>query len=311
VNRRLPSAYRLSQEVARALELRLPLVALESTVITHGLPYPENQAAATGMMEEIRKKDVIPAIVGVLDGTILIGLVGDQLERLAKGVEMNKVSTRDFAVMIARKWSGGTTVAGTMVAAYTAGISVFSTGGIGGVHRDNPHDVSVDLHQLAQTPMIVVCAGAKAILDLPATLERLETFSIPVVGYQTEEFPAFYSTNSGLRTSCRADTPQEVIEIAKAHWSLGRSSAILVVVPPPEEVAIPNKVVMDAIESALKDADEKRIRGKEVTPFLLQRVNEITEGKSLRANLGLLHRNAQVGAEIAQELMKGARRYQV
>jgi pseudouridine-5'-phosphate glycosidase len=300
MNHKLSPAYRLSAEVGRALEKKLPIVALESTVITHGLPYPQNLALAQDMEEEVRQRDVVPATIAVLDGKVCVGLQTEQLERLAQGGEMHKVSTRDFATAISKRLSGGTTVAGTMLVAHTAGIGVFATGGIGGVHRQSPFDISADLPQLARTPMIVVCAGAKAILDLPATLEYLETFAVPVVGYQTDDFPAFYSRSSGLKASARADSPAEVVSLARAHWEMGLRSAVLVVVSPPEDVALPIERVESEIERALQEMESHRIRGQQVTPFLLQRVSELTGGASLQANLGLLKNNARLAAEIAR-----------
>ena len=316
MDRKLASTYHISREVARALDLGLPLVALESAVITHGLPDAENFAAAQELEKEVREREVIPATVAMLDGKIRVGLTSDELRRLAKSSDMHKISVRDFATAIAKKWSGGTTVAGTMLAAHTVGIQVLATGGIGGVHRHPSYDISADLPQLASTPMVVVCAGAKAILDLPATLEYLETFSVPVVGYQTNEFPAFYSIESGCKTSARADTPQEVVQIAKAHWSVGdpargyRRSAVLVVAPPPDDAALPAEVAEEAVQLAIREAKRKRISGQEVTPFLLKRVNEITGGASLRANLSLLRNNARLAAEIALQFTPGPRKLQ-
>lgn len=275
------------------------MVALESTVITHGLPYPENATLAQDMESQVRGSGCVPATIAVLDGLIHVGLDAFQLDRIATAQGLEKISARDFAGVVSRGGSGGTTVAGTLVAARAAGIRVFATGGIGGVHREPPMDVSADLTHLASIPMIVVCAGAKAILDLPATLEYLETHSVPVVGYQTAEFPAFYSRNSGLAVSVRASSPEQVLMIASAHWALGMSSAVLVVVPPPEEVAIPRRDIQGTIDQALREMGELRLRGQQVTPFLLQRVNELTGGASLRANLGLLRRNAQVAGQIA------------
>lgn len=301
----LDAFYRLSDEIRRALEKNLPIVALESTVITHGLPYPDNLALARDMEDEIRQRGAIPATIAVLDGFIHVGLQEEQFDLLARGQGMYKISTRDFAPAISKGRSGGTTVAGTMLAAHTAGIRVFATGGIGGVHRQPIYDVSADLPELARTPMIVVCAGAKAILDLPATLEYLETYAVPVVGYQTDEFPAFYSRSSGLKASLRLDSPEEIAVLAKKHWALGMSSAILVAAPLPEDVALPAASVAGAIEQALQECEEKRVRGQQVTPFLLQRVTELTGGASLRANLGLLKNNARLGAEIARALVKG------
>ncbi len=294
--------------------MQLPVVALESTVITHGLPYPQNKQLAEDMENEVRRLSVVPATIAVVDGKVHIGVQPPDLERLARGESVHKISSRDFAPAIAQKWDGGTTVAGTMLAAQAAGIRVFATGGIGGVHRRigvgtsaAPMDISADLPQLARTPMIVVCAGAKAILDLEATLEYLETFAVPVVGYETGDFPAFYSRSSGLKASARADSPEEVVEIARAHWEMGMQSAVLVTVPPPEDVALSHEDVDGAIEQALQDAAHQNVRGQEVTPFLLQRMTEITSGASLQANLGLLRNNARVAAVIARHLSKGRR----
>jgi pseudouridine-5'-phosphate glycosidase len=314
LNKKLPSFYHFSEEVARALSMQLPVVALESTVITHGLPYPQNKQLAEDMENEVRNHSVVPVTIAVVAGQVHIGVQPPDLERLARGEAVHKISSRDYGPAIAKKWDGGTTVAGTMLAAQAAGIQVFATGGIGGVHRQvsgqSPAvsmDISADLPQLARTPMIVVCAGAKAILDLEATLEYLETFAVPVVGYGTDEFPAFYSRSSGLMASVRADTPQEVVAIARAHWEMGMQSAVLVTLPPPEDVALPREHVDDAIEQALQDAARQNVRGQAVTPFLLQRMTEITSGASLQANLGLLRNNARLAAEIARHLVKGRR----
>jgi pseudouridine-5'-phosphate glycosidase len=221
---------------------------------------------------------------------------------------MYKISVRDFAPAVAFKRSGGTTVAGTLLAAHKAGLRVFATGGIGGVHRLAPggtgvsSDVSTDLTQLAHTPMVVVCAGAKAILNLPATLELLETLGVPVVGYQTSEFPAFYSTSSGLPVSVRVESAEQAAQIARAHWQLGMESAVLVTVPPPSEAALPRETVEGAIETALRELQAQSIHGQAVSPYLLRRVSELTEGNSLRANLALLLNNARVAAQIAKAI---------
>jgi pseudouridine-5'-phosphate glycosidase len=308
----LPPFFSLSAEVIRAMALNLPLVALESTVITHGLPAPQNLNLAKNMEAEVRAHGAVPATVGVIDGTVCIGLNGAQLERLAEGRGgMVKISTRDFAPAVAQGLSGGTTVAGTMVAASTAGIRVFATGGIGGVHRQLPHetrfamDISTDLTILAQVPMIVVCAGAKAILDLPATLEYLETAGVPVVGFQTDDFPAFYSRSSGLPTSATAETPGDIAHLARLHWELGFHSAILVANPPPVESALSNEVVEKAVEQAMHEAHAANIHGQQVTPFLLERVSELTHGSSLAANLDLLLNNARLAADVARQMLVG------
>jgi pseudouridine-5'-phosphate glycosidase len=297
-------------EIVRALNIGLPVVALESTVITHGLPYPQNVMLASDMETEVRDEQAVPATIAVLDGRIRVGLSPDEVKRLGHDQNVHKISTRDFAPAIAQGWDGGTTVAATILAAHRVGIQVFATGGIGGVHRTAGvpagfnHDVSADLPTLAQIPMIVVCAGAKAILDLPATLEYLETFAVPVVGYGTDKFPAFYSPDSGLPVSVRADTPGEVASIARAHWELGMPGAVLVVQPPPQEVAMPLEAVNAAIEQALYEAGISGLRGQAVTPFLLERVADLTHGSSLQANLGLLRNNARLAAKIARQFQK-------
>lgn len=298
----VPPALVFSKEVARARQGGEPIVALESTVITHGLPHPENLALAKDMEAEVKKEGAIPATIAILKGKVHVGLSGEQLAQLAEGESFRKVSVRDFAPAIAKGEGGGTTVAGTLLVAEKAGIRVMATGGIGGVHRGGSSDVSTDLTQLARSPSIAVCAGAKAILDLPATLERLETLGVPVIGYQTEEFPAFYSRESELPVTARAESPAEVVEMAEAHWSMGLRSALLVVVPPPEEVALPAKEIEGAIEKAVAEAEERGIRGQALTPFLLARVSELSGKKSLRANLGLLKNNARMAAQIAVQL---------
>ncbi|MBL8098842.1 MAG: pseudouridine-5'-phosphate glycosidase [Anaerolineales bacterium] len=292
----------LATEVARAINIGLPIVALESTVITHGLPKPQNIDLARDMEKTIRDFGATPATIALLDGKIRIGLTDEELVRLADSDSSLKVSHRDFATAITKKQNGGTTVAGTMLAANMAGIKVFATGGIGGVHKESSFDVSTDLHSLAEIPTIVVCAGAKSILDLPATLETLETLGVPVVGYQTDEFPAFYSRESGLNVSARLDSPKEIAEFAKAHWSLGLRSGILVTNPIPETESIPKSKMEPMIEKASKEAIEQGIHGQALTPFLLNRINELSKGKSLKANLALLLNNARLAAEIAKEM---------
>jgi pseudouridine-5'-phosphate glycosidase len=302
LNGLLPAVYRLDPQVARARQMNSPIVALETTVVTHGLPHPQNLELARDMAEQVRAGGAVPATIGVLDGRILIGMSQQELEKLEQAEPLHKISRRDFATAIAKGESGGTTVAGTLIAAHAAGIRVFATGGIGGVHRQTPFDVSTDLRELSHRPLVVVCAGAKAILDLPGTLEYLETLGVPVVGYQTDEFPAFYARSSGLPVSVRADSPDEVVALAEAHWNFGLGSAILVVVPPPEESALPADQMDTAITQALTEAQEKKIRGQGVTPFLLARVSELTGQASLRANLDLLLNNARVAAQIAVTL---------
>jgi pseudouridine-5'-phosphate glycosidase len=295
----LPSSLVLGYEVARAVRAGLPLVALESAVITHGLPRPENLQLAQALEQAVRDQRVTPATVGLLDGKVHVGLTTQQLDRLANQDGARKISRRDFGIALSRKENGGTTVASTLFAARAAGIRVFATGGIGGVHRNAPFDVSADLPELGRSPLVVVCAGAKAILDLPATMEVLETLGVAILGYGTDEFPAFYSRESGLPVNVRVDSPEEVARIARAQWELGLESALLVVQPPPEEVALPAEQVEGLIQRALEEADQHKISGAAVTPFLLDRVNQLSGGASLQANLALLRNNARLAAEIA------------
>lgn len=297
-----------SNEVKRAMNISLPIVALESTVLTHGLPRPQNLQLAHDMERTIREQGATPATVGFLDGYLHVGLTEGELDRLANEKSAYKVGPRDFATVITQEACGGTTVAGTMFACKQANIKVFATGGIGGVHRESSFDVSADLQTLGTIPMIVVCAGAKAILDLPATLEYLETMSVPVIGYGTHEFPAFYSRESGLRVGLRLDSPGEIAEFAKAHWSMGLQSAILVANPIPAREAIPRVELEPFIEAASEEARQQGIHGQELTPFLLQRISALTQGRSLRANLSLLLDNARLAAQIAKALRAFERR---
>lgn len=289
-------------EIRAALEGGAPVVALESTVIAHGLPWPENLALGQELESIVRAGGAVPATVAVLDGVMRVGLEEAELEVLARGSGVEKLSRRNLAAAVATGQTGATTVSATMLIARAAGIRVFATGGIGGVHRGDRSDVSADLPELARTPMIVVCAGAKAILDLPATLEWLETWGVPVVGYQTSEFPAFFSRSSGLPLETRADSPAEVAAIARAAWRNGLTSAVLVTVPCPESVAVPPERIDHAITEALRDAERAGIRGRAVTPFLLKRVSELTGGESRAANLALLRNNAAIAAETAKSL---------
>lgn len=281
---------------------KMPFVALESTVITHGLPRPENLNLALNMEKTIQAHGAKPATIAVLDGKVQIGLTDLQLQKLANLDNTSKISRRDLASAIIKGRSGGTTVAGTMCIAHRAGIKVFATGGIGGVHDIGTLDISADLLTLADTQMIVVCAGAKAILDLPATMEYLETLSVPVVGYCTDEFPAFYCRQSGLPVSVRLDTPNEIISYAKTHWELGGHSAILVCQPLGYGEELPREQVDTAITQARREANQQQIHGQALTPFLLSRLNELTGGDTLRANLSLLTNNARLAAQIALTL---------
>jgi pseudouridylate synthase len=293
----------ISSEVQRALSLGMPVVALESTVITHGLPRPQNLSLAEGMEMEIRNEGATPATIGLLEGEIHVGMSPMEIDQLSTAPAPLKVSRRDFASALLKRAWGGTTVAGTMFAAQKAGIRVFATGGIGGVHREARFDVSTDLQALADTPMIVVCAGAKSILDLPATMEYLETMAVPVVGWQTNTFPAFFTPSSGLPVSTRVDTLEDLVEFSLTHWELGFKSAILVCQPIPAVAAMHPSEIEPAEHQASSEAIQKGIRGQALTPFLLQRVNELTRGKSLQANLSLLLNNAQLAAQISKELV--------
>ena len=291
----------LGQEAKVALKR---LVALESALISHGLPYPENMETAQAMEEIVREGGAIPATIGIIGGEPRVGLSREEMERLGRGSGVRKVSLRDLPVVVARRWDGGTTVSATLYLAHKAGIRVLATGGIGGVHRGEGWDLSADLFALAQIPLIVVCSGAKAILDLPATLEWLETSGVSVIGYGTGEFPAFYSRRSGLPLEQRVDTPQEVAEIAWARDELGLSTAILVTVPVPEEDEVPNSPVEEALARALEMAEDQGVRGAALTPFLLGRLNELTQGATLEANIALLKNNARVAARVAQVLVR-------
>ncbi len=299
----LPSSFVVSDEVKRALNLGRPIVALETTVVTHGLPSPYNLSLARDIEAAARDEGVIPATVAVLDGMIRVGLTDSELEEVANQSTM-KISRRDFAAAITKKATGGTTVAGTMFAAHKAGIKVFATGGIGGVHKEARFDVSPDMQALATTKMIVVCAGAKSILDLPATMEYLETMGVPVLGYGTDEFPAFFSRESGLKVSARVETPQEAAAFARAHWEVGMSSAVLVCLPLPKGDEIPRAEIDPIEEKASREAVRQKINGQALTPFLLQRVNELTSGRSMRANLALLLNNARLAAQIAKAMIE-------
>ncbi len=299
----LPAPFVVKDDVQRALKQNRPVVALESTVLTHGLPHPTNLALGRDMEAAVLADGATPATIGVLHGTVRVGLTDAELAELAQAAAAMKVSRRDFAAAVVKKASGGTTVAGTMFAADKVGIRVFATGGIGGVHREARFDVSPDLQALASTRMIVVCAGAKSILDLPSTLEMLETNGVPALGYGTDEFPAFFSRSSGFKTSARVDSPQEAADFARAHWELGMPSAVLVCRPISAEDEIPREEIDPVEEQASREAQERGIGGQALTPFLLQRVNELTDGKSMRANLSLLLGNARLAAQIAKAMI--------
>jgi pseudouridine-5'-phosphate glycosidase len=297
--------FRISDDVERAKRNGKPLVALESALITHGVPWPENLTIARAMEDAVKHNGAFPATIAVQEGQLRVGLSSSQLESLAESRDPHKLSLRDLGAAVARKWNGGTTVSATLYAAERAGIKVLATGGIGGVHRSPAYDISADLLQLRKSPLVVVCSGAKAILDLPATLEVLETLGIPVIGYQTDEFPAFYSAQSGLKVPLRAESPQQVAEIARAHWKLTFSTSVLVVVPPPAESALPHERMEALVAQALQQAEAEGVRGSALTPYLLAKLNALSGGESLKANLALLRNNAAVAAQIAAQIPEG------
>jgi pseudouridine-5'-phosphate glycosidase len=297
-----PEWLHVHPDVLDALEGGRPVVALESTVITHGLPRPVNLDLARRMEAEVISIGVQPATAALLDGVVRLGLSNEELERLALSPNVRKVSRRDLAVAAARRQSGGTTVAATIFIAHSVGIQVFATGGIGGVHRGASGDISADLPELARTPIAVVCSGAKAILDLPRTIEWLETASVPVIGWGTDEFPAFFSRSSGLPVSESLTTLAEIVAFLRSHWRMGIGSGVLICVPCPEEAATPREAIEEALAQAESEAHASGIIGNELTPFLLNRLAELSEGTTLRANLELLKNNAHVAATIAKAL---------
>ena len=298
------SALRVLSPVADAIAWGRPVVALESSVLAQGLPIPANRQAADRMTSAAARSGSIAAITGVVHGVCTLGLDHDELERFLAREGIRKVSARDLPVAVAQRADGATTVAASLAIASAAGATVFATGGIGGVHRDAPFDESADLDELARTPMVVVCAGAKSILDLPATLERLETLGVTVVGYGTSELPGFFTRSTGLPLPSRADSPREVADIHRAARLLGRPQATLVVQPPPENAALDPATVDHAVAQALEEARADGIRGGAVTPFLLAAVERATGGRSLEANLALLEENALLAGSIAAELSR-------
>lgn len=289
-------------EVAQAIAEGKPVVALESTIISHGMPYPQNVETALAVEKIIRENGAVPATIAILGGRLKAGLTEQEIEYLGKtGLQVTKASRRDLPVLVAQGKDGATTVTTTMMIAHMAGIPIFATGGIGGVHRgaETTMDISADLQELAQTDVTVVCAGAKAILDLKLTLEYLETHGVPVLGYQTEELPAFYTRTSGLRVDARVDSPAELAQIMKVHRALGLKSGILVTNPIPEADSMDAEKINAVIEQAIAEANAQGIHGKETTPFLLAKVKEITGGDSLEANIRLVFNNAKLAAQTA------------
>lgn len=291
--------FKYNPEVRSALNNNLPIVALESTVIAHGLPYPQNLETGKKLENIIRDNGAVPATIAVIEGEFCVGLDESQLAQLANGNNFRKISRRDLPIAAAKKLNCATTVATTMFIAHQAGIKVFATGGIGGVHRGNLPDVSADLPELAQTPMTVVCAGAKAILDLPATREWLETNGVCVLGWQCDEFPAFYSSKSGLSIDERIENADEAARIARTRDELKMKNSILITAPVPKRFEISNEIINQNLQLALSEAELKNIRGKEITPFLLSAMSKKSEGATLLANVALLENNAMIAAKIA------------
>ncbi len=294
----------ISQEVINALKNKLPLVALESTIISHGMPYPQNKETALKVEEIVRNNGAIPATIAILNGKIKVGLNHDEIDYLARsGKKIVKASRRDIPYLISKKIDGATTVASTMIAANLAGIKIFATGGIGGVHRgaSESFDISADLQELANTNVAVVCAGIKAILDLGLTLEYLETFGIPVLGYQTDELPAFYTQKSGHKVNFKMENPVEIAELLKSKWQLDLKGGVIIANPVPKDKELDFQIMNEAIKEALIEEKKLGIKGKESTPFLLGKVKEITKGLSLDANIELVFNNAKLAAQIAKE----------
>jgi len=296
----MTSVIRVTAPVRQALATGRPVVALESSVLAQGLPIPENRDAATRMVAAVERANSTPAITAVVAGVPTVGLEPDELERFLRRDGVRKVSARDLPAAMARKVDGATTVAATLALASQAGIEVFATGGIGGVHRGAPFDESADLVELSRTPMIVVCAGAKSILDLPATSERLETLGIPIIGYRTGEVPGFFSAETGISLDSRVDDVREIATLWRAHRALGRSQSLLVVQAPPAEHALPRAEVEAVVGKAQDDARREGVTGARTTPFLLAAVTRLTGGSSLVANLALLEQNASLAGDIAR-----------
>ena len=294
----------IKPEVKKALEEGKPVVALESTIIAHGMPYPRNVETAIAVEDVIRAEGVMPATIAIIGGKIKIGLTKEEIEYLGTATDVLKVSRRDFPLVISQKMNGATTVAGTMICAKMAGIKLFVTGGIGGVHRGagESFDISADLEELKVTDVAVVCAGVKSILDIGATLEYLETSGVPVVTYGTEDFPAFYSSKSGFKSECRLDDPAEIAGLINAKHDLGLAGGMLIACPIPAEDEIPYEKMDVVINKALEECEAQKITGKRITPFLLSKVKDLTEGASLDANVKLVLNNAKIGAQIARNI---------
>ena len=296
----------IKPEIAEALAAGKPVVGLESTILSHGMPYPQNMEFAAKVEEIVRAKGAIPATTAIIGGKLKVGLTNDELMMMCNPKDIGKVSRRDVAIYLATGKTGATTVTTTMMICAMAGIKVFATGGIGGVHRHGEvtMDVSADLQELANTPVCVVCAGAKSLLDIGRTLEYLETFGVPVLGYRTDELPAFYCTSSGCRLDYRCETPEEIAKIIYTKWDLGLKGGALVGNPIPEEYALDFDEMEKVITAAIDEADEKGVKGKDITPFLLSRIKDMTEGVSFASNLELAYNNARLASEVAMALSK-------
>ena len=292
----------IAPEVENAIREHRPVVALESTVIAHGLPHPQNLQTAHRLQEIVRECGAAPATIGIIGGRLTVGLSDDEIQLLAEQADIKKISTRDIPIAVSQGLNGATTVAATIWIAQRAGIKVFATGGIGGVHRGSLPDVSADLPELASTPIAVVCSGAKIVLDLPATREWLETHGVTIIGYQCDELPAFYSRSSGLPVDARAHEPHVVAKLFRTQRNLGMDSALLVVVPVPAKFEVPDEELQQVLKTALEDAEWNGIAGAALTPFLLRQMAERSGGATLRANIALLENNARVAAQIAREL---------
>ncbi len=295
---------RVSNEVLKALKENKPVVALESTIISHGMPYPKNVETALKVEQTIRENGATPATIGIIEGEIIVGMSPEEIEQFGKRKGIKKVSRRDLPIVVANKEWGATTVAATMICANMAGIEIFVTGGVGGAHRgaENNFDISADLDELGKTNVTVVSAGVKAILDLNLTLEILETKGVPVLSYQSEEFADFYTRHSGIKMENVVNSPLEIAKIIKAKRDLKLDGGLLVANPIPEEDAMDEKAINSAIETALKKADEEGVKGKDITPFLLKTIVELTHGDSLESNIKLVLNNAKLGAKVAKEL---------
>ena len=293
-------------DVEDAIKNKLPLVALESTIISHGMPFPKNVDTALLVENTVRVNDAIPVTIAIIKGRIKIGLTSEEINFLATDNNVKKISRRDLGIAVSQKLSGSTTVASTMIIANLAKITVFATGGIGGVHRgaEKTLDISADLEELSKTNVCVVCAGPKAILDIGLTLEYLETKGVPIIGYKTSELPAFYSSESGFNVDYKIDSAFEIADILKTKWDLSLDGGIIVANPIPIQFQLPSKIMDEAIDKAIIEANKEKIIGKEITPYLLSKVNELTEGKSLDSNIKLIQNNAELAAKIAVHYSK-------